>query len=326
MATRPSRAVGADVEKEAVLEKDGVLAGMQRPLVEQDAITSACRLVGSIAFPHACREPSAREGVNKRGPMPDIASLVQASSAHAWLYLPLAVALGAIHALEPGHAKSLMAAYIIAIRGTASQAVTLGISAAVGHTIIVWGLAIAALALGQRYIVDEAEPWLTALSGLLIVMLAIRMLWALRRRSHRHDQHDHAHDHHHHGHDHGHSHAPPPVTGNVSTGQIIWFGFTGGLMPCPSAIAVLLICVQLKAFALGVAMVGAFSIGVGATLVVIGLTVVWSHGRLSKAWPAFDRVAERLPYLSAGLVLIVGLIMTAAGLNATGIFTGRKGG
>ena len=258
--------------------------------------------------------------------MPDMVSLIQSGAAHAWLYLPLAAVLGAFHALEPGHAKSLMAAYIVAIRGTASQAVTLGISAALGHTIVVWGLAIAALAVGERYIVDAAEPWLTALSGILIVLLAIRMFWALRRPS-RHHHHDHGHSHDYlHSHDphHGHSHAPPPTRGHVSTGQIIWFGFTGGLMPCPAALAILLICIQLKAFALGVAMVAAFSVGVGATLVAIGLAVVWTSGRLAKAWPGFDRAAARLPYVSAGLVLMVGLIMTAAGLNAAGVVAGRK--
>src|SRR5690242_21442984 len=155
--------------------------------------------------------------------MPDLAAIVQGSAAHAWLYLPVAVLLGAMHALEPGHAKSLMAAYIVAIRGTAAQAVVLGISDTVGHTIVVWGLAVAALALGQRYIVDQAEPWLTTLSGVLIVLLALRMLWVLRGHHH----HDHSHHHHHeHGHvHHGHSHETPVVRGNVTTGQIIWFGF-----------------------------------------------------------------------------------------------------
>jgi nickel/cobalt exporter len=192
----------------------------------------------------------------------------------------------------------------------------------VGHTIVVWGLAVVALALGQRYIVDQAEPWLTTLSGVLIVLLAVRMFWALRARHHDHH-------HHHHGHahdqpDHGHSHAPPAIRGHVTSGQIIWFGFTGGLMPCPSAIAVLLICVQLKAFALGVAMVAAFSLGIGLTLIAVGLAVVWGSGKLSKAWPGFDRAARRLPYLSAGFVLIVGAIMTAAGLNATGAFSPHR--
>ena len=89
--------------------------------------------------------------------MPDLTAIIQGSAAHAWLYLPIAVVLGALHALEPGQAKSLMAAYIVAIRGTTRQAVVLAVSAATGHTIIVWILAIAALALGERYIVDLAN-------------------------------------------------------------------------------------------------------------------------------------------------------------------------
>jgi nickel/cobalt exporter len=250
--------------------------------------------------------------------MPDITALIQSSAAHAWLYLPLAVVLGALHALEPGHAKSLMAAYIVAIRGSAAQAATLGLSAAVGHTIVVWALAILGLVLGEKYIVEAAEPWLTLLSGILIVLLAIRMLWLLRRHSHHH-AHGHSHDHAHgHSHDHPHDHAPLRA-GHVTTGQIVWFGFTGGLMPCPSAIAVLLVCLQMKAFALGVAMVAAFSVGLAATLVAIGVSVAWGSGKLIQRWAGFERFAAKLPYLSAGFVLVLGLILSAAGLNATGL-------
>src|SRR5215467_562255 len=138
----------------------------------------------------------------------DLPAIIQASTSHAWLYLPIAVVLGAFHALEPGHAKSLMAAYIVAIRGTATQAVTLGISAAVGHTIVIWLLAIAALVFGRQYIVEEAEPWIMTLSGVLIVLLAVRMFWLLRRSSGH--SHGHSHDgHHHHHSDHSHAHAAP---------------------------------------------------------------------------------------------------------------------
>jgi nickel/cobalt exporter len=210
-----------------------------------------------------------------------------------------------------------MAAYIVAIRGTAAQAVALGISATVGHTIVVWGLAITALALGERYIVDQAEPWLTVLSGVLIVLLALRMLWALRSRHHHGHHHDHHHEYSHGGH--GHSHEPPVIRRNVTTGHIIWFGFTGGLMPCPAAIAVLLICIQLKAFALGVAMIAAFSLGVGLTLIAIGLTVVWGAGKVSKAWPGFDRAAQKLPYLSAGLVVGRRPLYDGGGLKRHGV-------
>lgn len=249
--------------------------------------------------------------------MPDITSLIQASAMHAWLYLPLATLLGALHALEPGHAKSMMAAYIVAVRGTVPQAAMLGVSAAVGHTIIVWGLAIGGLLLGEKYIVEQAEPWLTLLSGILVVLLAFRMFWVLRRQNHHHE-HDHDERH-----DHGHSHKVPKAVGAVTTGQIVWFGFTGGLMPCPSAVAVLLVCLQLKAFALGVAMVAAFSIGLAATLVAIGVSVAWGTGRVARHWPGLDRWAARLPYISAGFVMIMGFVLSAVGLYSTGLISGR---
>src|SRR5262245_58893669 len=205
--------------------------------------------------------------------MPDISEIVKLG-ANAWLYLPFAVVLGALHALEPGHAKSLMAAYIVAIRGNARQATILGLSAAVGHTIVVWVLAILGLLFGNKYIVEQAEPWLWMLSCALVILLALRLFWSLRAgghhhhgHDHNHDHHGHDHDHHLHHHDHGHAHAAelrPPR--HVTNADIVWFGFTGGLLPCPSAIAVLLVCIQIKAFALGVAMVAAFSIGLAITL------------------------------------------------------------
>jgi nickel/cobalt transporter (NicO) family protein len=252
--------------------------------------------------------------------MPDIAHIIETSLANAWLYLPIAVALGAVHALEPGHAKSLMAAYIVAIRGSTSQAITLALAAAVGHTIVVWALAILALLLGEKYIVERAEPWLLLLSGILLLLLGMRLVWSMRRRS-RH-AHDHGHAHRHgHGHDH---HYSSQVRGQrVGTGQIIWFGFTGGLLPCPSAIAVLLICIHLGAFTLGIAMVAAFSIGLALTLVTIGVVVAWGTRRASGVWPWLDQAAARLPYLSAALIVIAGFVMTASGLNATGLIRSR---
>src|SRR5262245_34131350 len=257
--------------------------------------------------------------MTQRHPMPDVSQIIQASAGHAWFYLPVAVVLGALHALEPGHAKSLMAAYIISIRGTHRQAALLGLSAAIGHTIIVWFSAVAALLLGQNLIAEQAEPWLTLLSGVLVTLLAVRMFLRLRTTSH---QHHHDQNGHPHGHNHGQDH-PRPKAGASAT-EIVWFGFTGGLLPCPAAIAVLLVCIQIKQFALGVAMVAAFSIGLAATLVAIGVAASWAAKKASTAWPWLDRIAQRLPYLSAGIVMILGLVMTAFGLHATWLATQRK--
>ena len=260
--------------------------------------------------------------------MPDLAHILQVGAVNAWLYLPAAVVLGALHALEPGHAKSLMAAYIVSIRGTPKQAAILGLSATVGHTIIVWVLAVAALLLGQNLIAEQAEPWLTLLSGVLVVVLAARMFLRLRTgsRHHHHDNehHHHSHDHDHgHSHDHGHEHHPPKPKPGVSAPDIVWFGFTGGLLPCPAAIAVLLVCIQMRQFTLGVAMVAAFSVGLAATLVAIGVAASWASTKAATRWPWLDRIAGRLPYLSAGIVMILGFVMTAFGLHATWLATHR---
>jgi nickel/cobalt transporter (NicO) family protein len=252
--------------------------------------------------------------------MPDLSLIIQTGAAQVWFYLPIAVVLGALHALEPGHAKSLMAAYIISIRGTPRQAALLGLSAAAGHTIVVWLLAIAALLLGQNLIAEQAEPWLALLSGVLVILLAARMFLRLRGRDHHHDHGHHQHDHDDHSHDHDH---PRPKTAATAS-DIVWFGFTGGLLPCPAAIAVLLVCIQIKQFALGVAMVAAFSVGLALTLVGIGMAASLASKKASTAWPWLDRIAQRLPYLSAGIVLILGLVMTVFGLQATWLAAQRR--
>lgn len=268
--------------------------------------------------------------------MPDIATIIQGGAANPWLYLPAAVLLGALHALEPGHSKSLMAAFIVAIRGTAQQAVLLGISAAIGHTIIVWGLALLGMYLGDKLIVEKAEPWLILMTGILIVLLAARLLGLIRAQAAAHHHHCHDHDHPH-DHDHDYSHCNTADhdaahaqdiekkfagRSNISSREIAWFGFTGGLMPCPAAIAVLLICLQLKQFTLGIAMVAAFSVGLAITLISVGVVAAWGTQHAAKSFngPVFEKWAERLPYISGGLVMLLGLFITLRGLMALGVF------
>src|ERR1700674_2084815 len=139
--------------------------------------------------------------------MPDIAAIIQSGAANAWLLLPVAIVLGALHALEPGHAKSMMAAFIIAIHGTVGQAVLLALSETVGHTIVVWALAILAWQMQDTALLEKAEPWLLLLGGLLIVTLALRILSRLGPLA------AHSHDHSH-PHDHGHDHSHEPERGH----------------------------------------------------------------------------------------------------------------
>jgi nickel/cobalt transporter (NicO) family protein len=262
--------------------------------------------------------------------MPDLQSIIEQGSANPWLFLPVAVLLGALHALEPGHSKSMMAAFIIAIRGTAAQGAMLGVSAAVGHTIIVWGLALIGLWLGDKLIIDKAEPWLLLISGLLVMGLAWRLIGLMRANkpeaSHTHD-HGHDHDHADDSDAHAAAHGKDIETRfagrrDVSPGEIIWFGFTGGLLPCPAAIAVLLVCLQLKKYGLGVAMVAAFSLGLAVTMVAIGVTAAWGARKAAGAWSGFDGLASRLPLISGSLVMLLGFALSVRGLFQLGVFGG----
>jgi nickel/cobalt exporter len=263
--------------------------------------------------------------------MPDISALIQAGLVNAWLLLPIAIVLGALHALEPGHAKSMMAAFIIAIHGTVAQAVLLALSATVGHTIIVWALAILAWQMQDTTLLEKAEPWLLLVGGLLIVTLALRILSRLGPFAGHPHAHAHGHDHHHapehsHAHDdmdedaHAAAHAAELkrrlAKGPATDADVIWFGFSGGLMPCPAAFAVLLACFHQKAYALGVVLVAAFSIGLALTLVTIGVLAAWGAKALAARQTLFDRFSRWAPYASAGIVLAIGLVITAQGLAA----------
>ena len=134
---------------------------------------------------------------------------------NSWLFVPSAVLLGALHGLEPGHSKTMMAAFIVAIRGTLAQAVLLGLSATVSHTAVVWAIALGGLYFGRNWNTEATEPYLQVVSAVLIIAVAGWMLWRTRRDSAAsaeftplHDHHDHGHAHgHHHAHDHGHEHA-----------------------------------------------------------------------------------------------------------------------
>jgi nickel/cobalt exporter len=275
--------------------------------------------------------------------VPDIAAIIQDGAANPWLYLPLAVLLGTLHALEPGHSKTMMAGFIVAVRGTPGQATLLGVSAAIGHTIVVWGLAVLGLYLGDKLILERAEPWLIFASGILIMALAFRIFWMLRRNDDR--AHDHMHDHerdsgrdhghadHHHDHEelsgdtHSQAHAREIkrrfAGGNgVTNLDIAWFGFTGGLLPCPAAIAVLLICLQLKAFPLGIGMVAAFSIGLAITLVSVGIAAAWAQRAASARWGhKLEELGDWLPYVSASIVFAIGAFIALRGVWQLGLAT-----
>ena len=335
--------------------------------------------------------------------------LIQQGASHAWLFVPSPVLLGALHGLEPGHSKTMMAAFIIAVRGTVMQAVLLGLAATASHTAVVWAVALGGQYLGREWGTEATEPYFQIASAILIVGIAVWMLWRTWREHHA------DHDHHHEDetrqistrglllnleiyeidspprwrlsalqgvlpesqqisldtirqdggeqsfwfirrdqylesteeipephafrvrfacdgeisdlvfteHEHTHmnlgaeddSHAREHTDDirrkfegrTVTTGQIIMFGLTGGLIPCPAAITVLLLCIQLKQISLGIVLVLSFSVGLALTMVVAGVAAAVSVNHIARRWSGFGEFARRAPYVSGGLIILVGL-------------------
>ena len=357
--------------------------------------------------------------------MPDLVYALQSGTTSLWLFIPTAILLGALHGLEPGHSKTMMAAFIIAIRGTFAQAILLGLSAAISHSFIIAVLAIAALHLGSQWNAENIEPYLQIGSAVATFALALWMFLRTRREL---NEAYHHHHHHHNGHDHSHdeSHildtgsrkielsvfeegAPPvfrlraPVgealpeagsvivethrTGNllqtfafrekddflesidsipephefqvaltwndngesysarsefseaghhhahgeefqdahelehagdiqrrfagriVTTPQIVLFGITGGLMPCPAAFSVLLICLQLKRVALGAVLVAGFSFGLALTMVATGVLAAWSVQHAQRKFRGFGEAMRRAPYVSCVILVLLAAYM-----------------
>jgi nickel/cobalt transporter (NicO) family protein len=364
--------------------------------------------------------------------MPSFQDLIAQSAANAWLFIPMAIFLGALHGLEPGHSKTMMAAFIVAIRGTVPQAVLLGLSAAISHSLVIWLLAAGALYLGSQWDAQTSEPYFQMASGAIIIVLALWMLIRTRRDAlaaakHSHDPsgprggkllstghgyievevfetgvpprfrlhflnmdlqavapskdetvkleilrpdgekecfafalaenyleateplnepHEfkgalkiyhgtHGHLYPFKFHEHEHSHAALAVSDgdyqdaheqahaadiaqrftdrNVTTPQIILFGLTGGLLPCPAALTVLLVCLQLKEFTLGFAMVFSFSLGLALTLVAAGAVAAWSVHHASKRIKGFGKWMRRVPYMSGAVLICLGLYVGIQG-------------
>lgn len=359
--------------------------------------------------------------------MMSLPELLQQSSAHAWLFIPTAIVLGALHGLEPGHSKTMMAAFIVAVRGTVMQAVLLGLSAAISHTAVVWLVALGGQYLGRNVDAETTEPYFQLVSAVIVAGIALWMIWRTWCDGHADATHHHPHRHGeavheidtghgvmaleifedgvppkfrirflsshgwpatdvalsterdggarqaftfaekdgyleslevipephaftarirlgHGGHVHDydavfseHDHDGLEIGGdddmdaharahakeisrrftdrNVTTGQIIMFGLTGGLIPCPAAITVLLLCLQLKELSLGAVLVLCFSIGLAVTLVAAGVLASLSVRHIQKRWSGFSVLARRAPYASGALMLLIALYMGYTGIT-----------
>ncbi len=212
--------------------------------------------------------------------------------------LLLALFWGAAHALSPGHGKAIVAGYLVGARGTARHALLLGGIVTATHTVGVFALGLVTLALSSVLLPEQLYPWLNLVAALLVVGVGVGVV---RSRVAHARAHARGH-HHHHDHDHG-----------LSGRSLLGVGISGGIVPCPTALVVLLGAISLHRVGFGLVLIVAFSIGLAASIAGIGLIAVAARGALSRV--GFDgRLVRTLPAVSAVLVLALGLAMTARAL------------
>jgi nickel/cobalt transporter (NicO) family protein len=228
----------------------------------------------------------------------------------------LSILLGGLHALTPGHGKSLVAAYLIGSRGTVRHAVALGGIVTFTHTASVVAIGLLAL-LASRFLVPQVMVLLLEmLSGLLVVYIGCQLIWSRWRsyqagessHSHPHDQlhpHDHPHDHHDHHH---------PLPDEIRPRDLLALGISGGIIPCPEALGIILIAIGLNRILLGLGLVVAFSFGLALVLIIIGILLVRARFLLDRFTPAEGEWHSLLSLASAVVVTLLGVGIMLKGL------------
>jgi ABC-type nickel/cobalt efflux system permease component RcnA len=275
---------------------------------------------------------------------------------------------GAVHAFTPGHGKTVVAAYLIGDRGTARHAAFLGLTVTLTHTVGVFALGGVAIYL-SRYILPEALfPWLSVVSGLLVLAIGLSLLFRRARvlgvgkarktepehvndahthdahdhshalvHAHSHSEHEHPHSHsrshcghphehshgdHEHAHSHGghaHSHLPPGADGTkVGLRSLVAIGVSGGLVPCPAALVLLLGAVSLGRLGFGMVLVVVFSMGLAVVLTGIGLLMVYAR-KVFERYTFEARLPRFLPVASAAAISCVGLVILLGAISKTGL-------
>ena len=239
------------------------------------------------------------------------ARLIGRSHLGFWIVLAsLAAALfwGAAHALSPGHGKTIVTAYLVGQRGTPRHAALLGLIVTATHTAGVFALGLVTLLLSRFVVPDHLYPWLNLTSGVLVVGIGAAVLAARWRHRRVHRQ-GHGHDH-----PHGHGHAPGE---RISARSLVAVGISGGLLPCPSALVVLLAAISLHRLAFGFVLIVAFSAGLALSITGVGLAAVLAK-RAFRRLSFEGRIVSLLPALSALVIVVAGVAMTVRALPRVG--------
>src|SRR5208282_174932 len=280
--------------------------------------------------------PIALRANQQATPRSKFTELVSSQNLSFWFLFTaalIAVGLGALHALEPGHGKTIVAAYLVGSRGTSKHAVFLGLIVTAAHTAGVYLLGAVTLYASKYIFPEHLYPWLGVISGLTIAVLACFLMlraWTGEDGGHSHED----------GAFHSHwfsslgkrrvqesgvgslgddSSASLQKPKTVSLAQLLTFGVTGGIIPCPAALVVLLSAISLHRVGLGLFLIIAFSGGLAAVLISIGLLMVYARQFVAR-WKSEGSLLKRwLPLVSAAFMLILGLGVAAQALLTTSV-------
>lgn len=266
-------------------------------------------------------------------PFAELINITTLSLPAILLALIAAFGWGAAHAFSPGHGKTVVAAYLVGSRGTVAHALFLGVTTTVTHTAGVFVLGLITLFASHYILPETLYPWLSVISGLLVVAIGLSMVrdrWKKPVHVHHHGHehhHDHGHSHgifghhHHHVHEHshhGHSHMPPGSDGTpVTWRSLLALGISGGLLPCPSALVLMLGAISLNRIGFGLALIVLFSLGLASVLTAIGITLVYA-GKYFERIPESGRLLRFMPVVSAIVITAIGLGITIQALLSTG--------
>jgi nickel/cobalt exporter len=289
------------------------LAGSPRRTTEISVFRRAGKLIVTTNQPAHDKNDVSSAGVARADVLSNMLSHGVGDTGFMLATLLFAVGLGALHALEPGHGKTLLAVSLVGARATVRQACVLGASVTIAHTAGVVALGCAIILFKGSFVPETIYPWITLISGIAIAVIGARALGRGIATSfeHHHDHravHDSSHTHDH----------TVPGTAPLTFGGTIWAAMSGGIAPCPAAIVVLLAAVALHQVAYGLIVILAFSLGLAATLTGLGIAVVrgaaWLRGQAK-----LDGFMRYGPLLSASIMSLIGAAMLTQGTIAQGV-------
>jgi high-affinity nickel-transport protein len=338
-------------ETKSIPTKPRVAASLQtKSVVQGSAVARTVReqpptRAGAFAATTAAATQALKLEANKQAtPRNRFTELMARPRMGFWFLLTgafLAAGLGAAHALEPGHGKTIVAAYLVGSRGRTRHAVGLGLLVTAAHTAGVYLLGAVVLYASKYVIPERIYPWLSIFSGMVIAVLAVYLLLRAWTGVEAHGEQEGV------PHTHWYSQkraragvvdavdpthrgetamdgAPGLMRDNgrertVPLRQLLLLGITGGIIPCPAALVVLLSAVSLHRIGLGLFLIVAFSMGLATVLIAIGVVMVKARSMLSR-WKSDSPVMRRwLPMASASAMLIAGIAIAASAFPATGI-------